>query len=99
MIWGNITKLRLKHNRTWSFYLVKKVDDANNHGECDPNKKIMLVRASKSQTCTHFNAVHEILHALSDEYEINLTEKQVEKLEKAIRSLYRLNEGFSLDPP
>ena len=49
---------------------------------------------NKETTHTYF---HEILHAISNEYEVGLTENQVQKLEKAlpdfIKVIQRLDRG------
>jgi hypothetical protein len=62
------------------------VDTVGNHlcGFTDLNNKIITVRMGMSPKLTVETFVHEVFHAFSEEFELNLTEKQVLGLEKII---------------
>lgn len=47
----------------------------------DPNR--IIIKNNESDKETAFTFYHEFLHALSDEYGVNLTETQVKALEKS----------------
>lgn len=55
-----------------------------NYGETrfDPKQLIIYDDGNDKETVHTF--VHELLHAISHEYEINLTEQQVQKLEDSL---------------
>ena len=61
----------------------KELKDGD-HGETTfDNKQITLSEAYGDKETVH-TYIHELLHAVSEEYDVGLTEKQVRKLEKAV---------------
>lgn len=65
----------------------KKVfpDGWDNHvGLCDPAEQEILLLQSMNKVETLFCFIHEILHAVDEEYKIKLTHKQIYQLEEAI---------------
>jgi hypothetical protein len=76
------TKAKVFFDVLWQDYLV---DKSNNScmgiTEFSPNQiKLDTMQSDKEAVLTF---VHESFHAISDTYELGLTEKQVRKLEKA----------------
>ncbi len=55
----------------------------------EPNQIVLKTNESEKETIKTY--IHEILHAFSDVYEIGLTEKQVQRLEKGLT--YALKPG------
>lgn len=66
-------------------------------GRCDrfPDGTRQILLADRlSAKELEITLFHELCHAISFEYEVNLTEKQVLKLEKALPALIRLNKDW-----
>lgn len=51
------------------------------YGLWDPNSNTIVISDSVAESTKELTFVHELLHAISDIYEIKLTEKQVELLD------------------
>lgn len=66
-------------------------DDTDVLGETRFDPKQIVIKNGQSPKETVHTYVHEILHAVSAEYDVNLTEAQVRKLEKAL--YYILKDG------
>jgi hypothetical protein len=60
-------------------------------GECDPNTKQIKIKTGMNARKQYFVYLHEVLHAISFEADLELTEKQVEGLENSLNRLSRLN--------
>lgn len=60
-------------------------------GEMRPVEKQIIIKNGQSQTELVKTTIHEIIHAISDENDIGLTETQVRKLENAVYRVLRLN--------
>ena len=58
------------------------------HGLCCYESKTCWIRTKQGLEEAMSTYVHETLHAISDEYNINLTEKQVQKLEQGLMDLW-----------
>lgn len=99
-IWDIISPLKIRARKKCDVLVVKnKLNEADDLGLYEPANKRILIKNVKSHRQKHWTGFHELLHALSDYWDINLTESQVQKLEKAFETLYRLNDGFTVDPP
>jgi len=59
-------------------------NDTDVLGETRFDPKQIVIKTNESPKETVHTYVHEILHAISAEYDVNLTEAQVRKLEKAL---------------
>lgn len=77
-----------KYEVVWSD-TIKNDDDVLGETRFDP--KQIVIKTSQSPKEAVHTYVHEILHAISEEYHVGLTETQVRKLEKALH--YVLKEG------
>lgn len=54
-------------------------------------EKQIIIKIGQSNKETVHTYFHEVLHAISEEYNVNLTEKQVLNLEKALKDLIKDN--------
>lgn len=63
-------------------------------GVCDPDKHTLSIRSKLVPEQTLSTLLHECLHAISDAVEINLSEKQVKKLETGVYDLLVNNPDF-----
>lgn len=60
-------------------------------GEMRPVEKQIIIKNGQSNTEMAKTYIHEVLHAISDENDVKLTEQQVRKLENALWRFLRLN--------
>lgn len=65
--------------------------DKKQMGSMDPNTKQIVIKKGMSNKDTAYTFFHELIHAISDIYEIGLTETQVEKLEKVLYYILKPN--------
>lgn len=63
-------------------------------GRCDPNTRQIIINPNQSDKEAELTFLHEIIHAVSFEYEIELTESQVVLLEKGLSKLFKLNKNL-----
>jgi len=89
-------KLRITSKVSYELLYLLEFNDNKTLGECRPNEKQIVVVSGQPTTELTKTYIHELLHALSFEYNINLTEAQVQKLEVAIYNFLRLNKVFDL---
>lgn len=59
--------------------------DGKTLGETRLDAKQILLKTNESDKETFHTYVHELLHAVSEEYRVGLTEKQVRALEKSLQ--------------
>jgi len=78
--------INIKLGRTTNYEVVFVEDfkDGNTLGETrtEPNQIALLINQSDKKMIHTY--LHEVLHAISNTYEVGLTEEQVLKLEKAV---------------
>lgn len=79
---------KARYEVVWSDMIGK---DENVLGETRFSPKQIVIKNSLSPKEAVHTYIHEVLHAISEEYDVNLTETQVRKLEKALH--YILKEG------
>jgi len=58
-------------------------------GETDYNRKELIIKDNLGPKLTTKTYFHEFLHALSDEYHLNLTENQILDFEEALPYLFK----------
>jgi len=79
------------------FYEILYVDsflDESTVGETRLDKKQIVLKDKQTPKESVHTYIHELLHAISDEYEVNLTENQVIALERAIYYVLKSNNVF-----
>lgn len=86
------SSVRITPEIAYEIVYVDEFKDGNTLGEMRPQTRQIAILNGQSNTELTKTFIHEVLHAISDENEINLTEKQVLKLENALYRVLRLNE-------
>ena len=84
-------KIRLHRDLSYEVVYVDEFSDPKVVGESRPSTFQIVLKNGQSNTELFKTYLHECLHAISDEHDIGLTEKQVGKLEEAIYRFLRLN--------
>lgn len=86
------SKVRITSKISYEILFVDEFSDPSCLGECRPNEKQIVLKNGQSDTEIYSCYIHELLHSFSFEYkDLNLTEKQVQKLEEAMYRYQRLN--------
>lgn len=97
--WKALTKLiphRVQITRK-SFYEICYVDsfvDENVLGETRFDRKQIVIKDDQHPKEKVHTYIHELLHAISAEYEVNLTENQVRALERALYYVLKSDNVF-----
>lgn len=58
--------------------------DKDQIGESDYNNKVISIIKDRSYKQTVYTYIHEVIHIFSDEFELKISEKQVQGLEKTL---------------
>lgn len=87
-------RIRITSKVSYFVLLVPKFTNEDQVGECDPNTRQIKIKIGLPPSEMVATLLHEIIHALSFENEINLTENQVLCLEDALLTALRLNKGL-----
>ena len=74
-----------------TLFIDKFPNDDTQVGECRLDTKQIILKQNQSPTEMLKTYFHECIHAASEEYKLNLTEKQVSGLEEAVYKFLRLN--------
>lgn len=69
---------------TFKVEFVKSFPDGDYVGLSDWNKKVIYIKKDQSKKELVHTFFHECLHIFSDEFELKITEKQVQGLEKTL---------------
>jgi hypothetical protein len=97
--WKKLTKLiphRVQVTRK-SFYEICYVDsfvDENVLGETRFDRKQIVIKDGQHPKEKVHTYIHELLHAISAEYDVNLTETQVRALERALYYVLKSDNVF-----
>jgi len=83
------SKLKIGKSEYWISFC--EIDEPATWGLCDYNDKKISIRHDLSAKNLLKTFIHELLHALSDEHHVKLTESQVLRLEQAIYLFLRKN--------
>lgn len=85
------TQVKIKNNCKYEVVWVTKfTNDDHQLGECRYDTKQILLNINQSDKEAVHTFLHEIWHTLSYEYDLGLTEVQVQKLESASYYLLKL---------
>lgn len=85
-------KVRITSKISYEVLFVDEFTDPKCLGECRPTEKQIVLKNGQSDTEMYKSYLHELFHSFSFEYPgLNLTEKQVQKLEEAMYRYERLN--------
>jgi len=66
---------------------VRKIDADNTLGLCCSGSKTIWIRQKQTRQDTFLTFIHELLHAIEFEYELNIEHKLIHDLEKPIADL------------
>ena len=85
--------IRITRNVTYEVVWVDEfLKDNKQLGECRFDTKQILINKNQSPSEAYCTMLHEIFHAISFETDgLNLTEKQVQKLERSTFRVLKLN--------
>lgn len=83
--------IKTKPKRDYEITFIDQFKDQKQLGECRQDPPQIVIKTGQSPKETYSTFIHETLHSLSFDYKINLTEKQVLLLEKALLNFLRLN--------
>lgn len=83
--------IRLTAKRDYEVTYINNFKDPKQLGECRWEPPQIVIKTGQSDKENFSTVLHEIIHAVSFEEDINLTETQVLKLEKGLLRLLRLN--------
>jgi len=77
---------------TYEILWIQEFKDKEQVGESRfSEEKQILIKIGQSNKESVHTYFHEVLHAISEEYSVNLTENQVLNLEKALKDLIKDN--------
>lgn len=77
---------------TYEVLFIQEFKDKEQVGESRfAEEKQIILKINQTVKDTVHTYFHEILHAISEEYSVNLTEKQVLNFEKALKDLLNKN--------
>lgn len=71
--------------KTFKVQWVNEFPDKKQVGESDWNNKIIYLKKKQSKSELVHTYIHEVIHIVSDEFELKISEKQVRGLEKTLR--------------
>lgn len=75
----------------WRIAFVDVIEGEDTAGMCDPSNRIIYIQNKQSRAETAKTFIHEVLHALDDEYSLNLSHPTVYKLEIALYEFLKDN--------
>lgn len=77
-------RIQVAKNTFYEVVWIAYSEDNKNFGETRFDPPQIVIEQGHSEKSTVETYLHEILHAISEEYDVGLTETQVRKLEKAL---------------
>lgn len=89
-------RIRITSKVTYEVRWTDEFKDPDQLGECCPSTKQIVIKTGLKKRKAFYVFLHEVLHAISLEHELELTEAQVEGLELGLDRLARLNRGMKL---
>jgi len=87
-------KFKVSSKRSFEIVFISEFSDPLVLGETRFDPPQIVIRSNLTDKETVMTFWHEMLHAISDEHSIALTEQQVVKLEKSLPSLIKLLNEF-----
>src|SRR6266700_2249531 len=76
-------QVQLSKKGTYEVLWTDNFKDHSTIGEMRPDNKQIVIKKDQTPKNTTITYLHEILHAISEECQANLTESQILKLEKS----------------
>ena len=91
----DLAKGWLINDSIWKVLFVKSIKYGNKNkgivGITDFSSQEIHIKTNQSKTETLSTFIHEILHAMDEEYDMKLTHKQIYQLEEAIMDFMASN--------
>ena len=87
-------RIRYEPRKAYGVNFVSGFTDLDQVGSCNPNTKEIKIKSGLSEKETVNTMLHERIHVLGFERELNLTEAQVEGIELGLIKLFGLNQDF-----
>lgn len=84
-------RVKITSKVAYTVVWVSEFEDETLVGQCDLDNKQILLKMGESDDETSWTFGHEILHAISHEYGLDLTERQVSGVERALMKVTKLN--------
>ena len=85
--------------KPYQIHYVDKVDDDDNSGESNIRTGEIKVLNALTPHLSRETLLHEIIHIVSDELYLELSERQVAALSVGLYSVYRDNHLHLVEPP
>lgn len=89
--------VKVSPKRSFEVVWVEGFQDASVLGETRFNPDQIALKTNESTTETVKTYLHELLHAVDDEYGVGLTEKQVRTLENCLAQILKPGNVFKGD--
>jgi uncharacterized protein YpuA (DUF1002 family) len=89
------SRIRITSKISYELVFIERFEnDESCVGETRFDVKQIVIKKNEPVTETVKTIIHEIFHAISEEYNIQLTENQVKALEKGLFTVLRINNLF-----
>lgn len=82
-------QVQISRKKYMEIAYVQDFKDGKTLGEMRPDINQIVIKTDMSPKETVCTYIHELLHAISNEYEVNLTENQVLALEKSLYYIFK----------
>lgn len=87
-------RIRFDRRKAYGVGFVSGFTDPVQVGSCDPNKHEIKILKDMSNRQTADTLLHESIHLLNFEFNLGLTESQVEGIEQGMSKIFNLNPEF-----
>jgi glycine cleavage system protein P-like pyridoxal-binding family len=84
-------KIRITSKISYEVLHVDAFDDESQLGECRFDTKQILIKRDQSETDVAKTLIHEVFHAISEEYGAELPHGSIYILENAVLKVLKLN--------
>lgn len=89
------SKVQVHRKKFYEVVWFKEKDDGETVGLMDVSKKQIMVQLGQTSRETVLTYLHELIHAISDERQLGLTESQVQGLEGALYYVLKKDNVFT----
>lgn len=83
--------VKINRKITYKVSLIDSFEDPRQIGECDYDKRLISIKNDLDNVTTFWVFFHELQHALSEENNLNMTERQVNGIEVGLSKIAKLN--------
>jgi uncharacterized protein YpuA (DUF1002 family) len=86
--------VQLKRKTKYEVCYIESFLDESVLGETRFDSRLIVIKSSQTPKEKVHTYIHELLHAISEEYNVGLTETQVQALERAVYYILKNNNVF-----